>query len=501
MSQRENNGQAAAPKSALHWCCENLESIIWAIIFALVIRAFIMEAFQIPTGSMATSFYGMHLDIACKNCGYSYSWGNSSSVGGRIVPGHVGSSLCPLCQDENPAPRRARTKSGDKIMVFKHFNNYSPLERYQVVVFKSPTDLRKNYIKRLIAMGGEKLQLVGGDVYINGQIARKPLKVQRRLWQPVYRSGFAERRATDDGQRWLLNDGWSEDHGAFACQTDGMASMRLAKPVYDDYGYNDAAFSGEYRLKMGGRPHVVGDLKIAARIAEMASSPSSNRPAGLELVLEENSVLYALQAVLAQGDPSRIEGLRIVKGDRSIDSLETGDVLKAVPLSVPAVGVRLGFANFDNRLCAWMDGKLVMEVTLDEGAVLSGQPVDTRSSSALIVASGVRVVVDDLRVDRDVHYFLPGGSFLDHPPEGTNTKTVEDRRYLLAAQGLHVSGEQLVFDAATSTVHVPPHALIAMGDNCPISNDSRMWGPVPYRFLLGKAFLVWWPLNRIRMVR
>ena len=48
---------------------------------------------------------------------------------------------------------------------------------------------------------------------------------------------------------------------------------------------------------------------------------------------------------------------------------------------------------------------------------------------------------------------------------------------------------------------VPPDSLFVLGDNSASSQDSRYWGFVPYKYLSGKAFLIYWPLNRIRIVR
>lgn len=44
---------------------------------------------------------------------------------------------------------------------------------------------------------------------------------------------------------------------------------------------------------------------------------------------------------------------------------------------------------------------------------------------------------------------------------------------------------------------VPSGAYFMMGDNRLDSDDSRVWGPVPVRDLIGKAFFVYWPLGRI----
>jgi len=51
------------------------------------------------------------------------------------------------------------------------------------------------------------------------------------------------------------------------------------------------------------------------------------------------------------------------------------------------------------------------------------------------------------------------------------------------------------------SVIVPPDSLFVLGDNSTSSQDSRYWGFVPERYLLGKAFLIYWPLHRIRIIK
>jgi signal peptidase I len=47
------------------------------------------------------------------------------------------------------------------------------------------------------------------------------------------------------------------------------------------------------------------------------------------------------------------------------------------------------------------------------------------------------------------------------------------------------------------TVTVPPGDYYMMGDNRGISDDSRYWGPVPQSWVIGTAFLTYWPPSRI----
>jgi len=50
-------------------------------------------------------------------------------------------------------------------------------------------------------------------------------------------------------------------------------------------------------------------------------------------------------------------------------------------------------------------------------------------------------------------------------------------------------------------VVVPPGRYFVMGDNRDRSYDARFWGPMPQRNLKGKAWFIYWPLNRIKIIR
>src|SRR5262245_15435056 len=73
-----NNSAAATPSLSIDQSArETVESIVVAVILAFLFRGFVAEAFVIPTGSMAPTLQGRHMDVICSECGHQYRTGAS----------------------------------------------------------------------------------------------------------------------------------------------------------------------------------------------------------------------------------------------------------------------------------------------------------------------------------------------------------------------------------------------------------------------------------------
>lgn len=145
---------------------ETVESLVVALILALLFRGFLAEAFVIPTGSMAPTLMGEHKDLFCSQCAMRYQVGASiESRSGDIVVG----GICPNCRFVQPldlaADPGARSFSGDRILVSKFAYAISDPRRWDVAVFKYPGNPKQNYIKRIVGLPNETLLIHHGDVY------------------------------------------------------------------------------------------------------------------------------------------------------------------------------------------------------------------------------------------------------------------------------------------------------------------------------------------------
>ena len=126
--------QAAAPavfkKSVVR---EYVESIIIAVILALFVRTWVVQAFKIPTGSMENNLLiGDHLLV------------NKFIFG--PTPLAIGRALLPV----------------------------RPIRRGDIVVFKYPDEPDRDFIKRVIGLPGETIELRNKKVYVNGKPLDEP---------------------------------------------------------------------------------------------------------------------------------------------------------------------------------------------------------------------------------------------------------------------------------------------------------------------------------------
>ena len=62
----------------------------------------------------------------------------------------------------------------ERIFINKFVYKWEPISRSDIVVFRYPRDPSKSYIKRVIAVGGDRVVIDKGRVYVNGDLLREP---------------------------------------------------------------------------------------------------------------------------------------------------------------------------------------------------------------------------------------------------------------------------------------------------------------------------------------
>ncbi|MEM0926152.1 MAG: signal peptidase I, partial [Planctomycetota bacterium] len=178
---------------------ETVEAFVVAFILALLFRAFIGEAFVIPTGSMAPTLMGAHKDLYCEQCGTRFQVGASAERRGPEQVVTVVAGMCPNCRHVNKldlaGDSHHGTFNGDRILVSKYAYTIAEPERWDVIVFKFPGNPKQNYIKRLVGLPEETLSIYQGDIFRresdgSDQILRKPADKQLVMRHHVYDTDF-----------------------------------------------------------------------------------------------------------------------------------------------------------------------------------------------------------------------------------------------------------------------------------------------------------------------
>ncbi len=100
-----------------------------------------------------------------------------------------GTSMLPYLADE------------ERIFVNKFLYNFDAIDRGDVVVFKFPIDPSKSYIKRVIGLPGDTVEIVDGEVYLKGSFYREPYVLQG------YRDrGSYPKIVVPEGEYYVLGD-------------------------------------------------------------------------------------------------------------------------------------------------------------------------------------------------------------------------------------------------------------------------------------------------------
>ncbi|MFH1441299.1 MAG: signal peptidase I [Candidatus Omnitrophota bacterium] len=160
------NRQAGKPeirkKSVLRdW----IESIIIAFILAMIIRTFVVQAFKIPTGSMRMTLIEGDVILV-----------NKFLYGAKI----------PWTDLRLPAVRQP--------------------QRGDVIVFIYPEDKKKDFIKRLIGLPGETVEIKNGTIYINDKPLLNPIFNQRYYYNRGDYGGESEKIKVPKNSYFVLGD-------------------------------------------------------------------------------------------------------------------------------------------------------------------------------------------------------------------------------------------------------------------------------------------------------
>jgi signal peptidase I len=494
---------------------ETIESILVAFILAFIFRAFVVEAFVIPTGSMAPTLLGAHLRFRCPDCGYRFDVNYPAKTINEevVIPSTATGTwdaYCPNCgfkvPYENPDdPEDDATNPpahyGDRILVLKYLYLFQEPKRWDVVVFKSPDappgavdyDYSVNYIKRLVGKPGEAVMILDGDVYIaksnannieEFDIQRKASYAQQSLWRIVYDNDFHPLGKPRQGgatwrQPWMQKDGtgWNLGDSLLTSRVFRFDNPMSAGKLTFDADVNSTqhaltdwvAYDTDAYPTRGGAPAPVpvSDLKLDVIYQRTAGEG----PLLLKLTKQDD-------AFVAQVLPTGVRLLRLSRGSER-------QIGETIPIADKTKPMHIELANVDYRVSVRIDGKEVIaskpeDYRPDTRALLEAFRDRKQMPRATVEISAAQqqCALSHVSLWRDIYYINRNA-----------TRATPDR-------------------FPQNVVRLGPDEFFVLGDNSAISGDARFWdapidlgaedlhvpkGRVPGRFLLGKAFFVYWP--------
>ena len=343
-----------------------LESIGMAILMAVLLKYFVLEAYVIPTPSMQPTLMG--------------------------------------------SPGAGET---DRILVDKsYFLRHEP-KRWDIAVFRYPVRQIQSYVKRIVGVGGDQLMVAGGNLYnaadSGREILRKPEHIQESLWREIYpmrRQLELHNKGDDDPWRpptreevfrgeyfRILSGSWDIDAEGTWLGTPSP-SGNLAVEYRESFARND--YRDGYDLAVAALLRdTVGDQAVQdLRIGFDLTTDTSPEKIIVSINIQEQDTSFEL---VVAGEMARLVATRGSTTGSSEEfpfPIEAGDT------------TNVRFAHLDDRLLAWRDGDLVGSFDVDEFAIL--EDLEEIRPGILIEGADSTCRLAEVSIERDLHYTSAG---------------------------------------------------------------------------------------------
>jgi signal peptidase I len=215
-----------APREAgLDLLRENIEAFAVAIVMALVIKHFCLEAFRIPTDSM--------------------------------VPTLLGEKSSPDHQE-------------DRILVDKWAYLFADPERWDVPVFRYPLDKSRNFIKRAVGLPGEEIRITNGDVWVR-RSERDPWRIatkRRRVREQLYFAAYPPEAGASDESPGAAQSWWSAEERLDAWRLESLERFEFeggaaARLAYKPRIHAETGSARDIRVRLRVTPRGPGEITLS----------------------------------------------------------------------------------------------------------------------------------------------------------------------------------------------------------------------------------------------
>lgn len=318
-------------------------------------------------------------------------------------------------------------------------------------------------VKRVVGLPGEQVQLLGGDLFVDGERLR--LEAPRPHLTPLFDSN---QHALFDEFDYDANV-WSKSEGGWTLDSRDIKPSAEGDQLLWKSGFDDGYLGHDGLRVIGDRTVSDGGVDVEFELLEVSGT--------LRIQLREAGDCFRAfidwnRAIQTDGricGLARIERHRItaVIGEQSQSTrLVEPELMSELPFEIDRDGLHtVHFSNVDNGVLLLIDGEVALTAPYEENRALEGvsiAPGRTIGSSVTLTAEDSHLFLKSLIVSRDMSWTPSGGYGVDRP------------------------------------ITLGPGEYFLLGDNSTQSLDGRTWGATPASELLGRPVKVIWPMERQR---
>ena len=396
-----------------------IESGVLLALAGILVGEFLVEGWLVPievsSGSMATTLLGPHRLVRCPDCGMTFY----CDAQGAPDPA---AAVCPNC-GRRGLEFQPGIFPGDRLLIDRAVYEARRPRRWEVVLFHCPGHAGDYCIKRVVGLPGESIAIRRGDVYVNGAITRRSLAQQRGMAVLVYDTAWKagpdnlpHRWSAPAGSRWTSSaNGWQCPPGLPGIDWLTYVHWRRSAGNPPTIAESPVFDEDGYNQTVSRQLNPVTDLMLICRL-------SATGHGTLRLKARDGREEFQIALDVGSG------AIAVARGGRTVETVQAGAGLLDRP-------TELLLSLIDRQIIVAIGGRQRLCYRYEPPA----RPVRTTSKPFAIGDSGLDVRISRLQIWRDVYYTPPPGG----GPAPTR-RLAGDEFYIL-------------------------------GDNSPISRDSRPW--------------------------
>ncbi|HET6881340.1 MAG TPA: S26 family signal peptidase [Pirellulales bacterium] len=357
--------------------------VILTLVGLLAASAWCARPFVVAGPSMAETLLGSHRQLTCADCGCVFRCGADE-------PGMLGKrAVCPNCGDATLRLDTAEPLSADGVLVDRSAFLLRSPRRWELAAFRRSEQGSQVYVKRVVGLPGETIDLRHGDIYANGVIQRKTLAQQRAMAVMVYDSNH---EPSGLPSRWLpdAESSWRQSGGRF---WRPAANLRSDEQAMDWLTYHH---------RRRGSNGIVDECPITDDCGYNQTTPVTESNAVRDLVVRcwmRVAELPRVTWLMTDGVSQFLIELDFAGGTASV--VQDGRRMAAAPLPrPPADDVLCELALCDHQVLLALDRREVLSLPYTPPDV----PLRPTSRPIAVGSGGDGLEIWDLVLLRDVYY-------------------------------------------------------------------------------------------------